>query len=109
VIDLSESRVRHPSQIIKLLDFKISTRKLSLQDTLKATLAVLGLHLVRYLKGDGHPSGCEDMFNALPPMIQNELSRIEPAVLRANLLLRAMSDFESIPMESSFALTVSLT
>jgi hypothetical protein len=40
-------------------------------------------------------------------MIQKEISRLEPAVLRANLLLRNMSDFESIPMESMFTLTVS--
>jgi hypothetical protein len=109
VIDLNELRVRHPSQIVKLLTFKISSRRFALQDTLKASLAVLGLHLTRYLHGFGHPSGCEDMVNALSPVIQKELSRLQPKVLQASLLLRVMSDFESIPMDGTFALTVSIT
>jgi hypothetical protein len=107
VIDLNESRIKHPNQIIKLIRFNTNTQFPGLVNTLKATLAVIGLHLTRYLHGSGHPAGCEDVVSALSPSAQQEISRLEPSVLRATLLLRAISDYEFVPMDLSFYLTVS--
>jgi hypothetical protein len=83
------------------------TRYTLRSDALTAALAVLGLHIVRYLQGTGHPPGCEDMVSALSPAKQMELSMFKPDVLRANLFLRVVSESEIIPLDPEFDLNVS--
>jgi hypothetical protein len=104
--DLDQSRIKRPSQVIDLLRFTMTTKYTQRSDTLRATLAVLGLHTVRYLQGIGHPPGCEDMVSALSPAKQRELSALKPNVLRANLFLRVVSESEIIPLDPDFDLTV---
>jgi hypothetical protein len=107
LVDLNGSRVTDPNQIINLIRFTVSTQHSGLYGTLKATLAVLGLHLSRYLQGVGHPAGCEHMVNSLSTEKQNELSAFDPCVLRANLFLRVISEYEFLPLDPKFHLTVS--
>jgi hypothetical protein len=106
VVDFNKCRVTHASQIVKCLRFDVSTLDPAIFTTLQAALAVLGVHLVRYLHAAGHPPGCQDFINSLSSSTQQEISLIEPSVLQAKLLLRAMSDFEHVPMESQFYLNV---
>jgi hypothetical protein len=108
LIDLDQSRIRRPKQVIDLLRFTMTTRYTRCSDTLRATLAVLGLHIVRYLQGVGHPPGCKDMVSALSPAKQRELSILKPDVLQANLFLRVVSESEIIPLDPGFELTVSI-
>jgi hypothetical protein len=107
VVDFNECRVTNPRQVVKLLRFTISSDQTRLHSTLRATLAVLGVHLVRYLQGVGHPSGCNDILSTMSLSTQKEISLMDPTVLRASLLLRAMSDYDRIPMDSAFTLDVS--
>jgi hypothetical protein len=107
VISFNECRVTSSRQVVKLLRFTISSDQTKLRNTLHATLAVLGVHLVRYLQGVGHPSGCDDILSTLSLSAQKEISLMDPTVLRASLLLRAMSDYDRIPMDSAFTLDVS--
>jgi hypothetical protein len=109
VIEFNDCRITHPDQVIRCLNFNVSTLHFHLVATLKAALAVLGMHLVRYLHGVGHPPGCEDVVESLSASIRDELMLIDPSVLRAQLLLRAISDHEYIPMEIMFSLDVSRT
>jgi hypothetical protein len=107
VIDCHLSKVKRPDQVVRLLRFKTFTVQTGLVDALQATVAVLAIHLAKYLSGVGHPSDCLDVLDALLPETRHELSLLEPAVLRANLFLRVMSDYESVPMDADFSLSVS--
>jgi hypothetical protein len=102
-----KSRIKDPSQIVKIIRFTVASPKPRFAETLKATLAVLGLHLVRYLYGVGHPPGCEDMVSNFSPAKQQELALLKPEVLRANLFLRVVSEYEYMPMDVDFHLDVS--
>jgi hypothetical protein len=107
VIDFNNSRITRPSQVIDLLRFNVSTQHTELAEALKATMAVLGAHLVRYLHGIDHPPGCEDMISALSPYARQEIALLPPSILRAKLFLRAVSDNDFIPMDTVLDLTVS--
>jgi hypothetical protein len=106
MVDLNGTRIKHPSQIVDLIRFTASTQHTALHNTLKATLAVLGLHLTRYLHGVGHPDGCEHMVSSLSIAKQQQLSAFDPGLLRANLFLRVVSEYEFLPLDPKFDLTV---
>jgi hypothetical protein len=106
-VEFNDSRITHPSQVVKHLRFDVSTQYAGLFDTLKATLAVLGAHLVRYLHGSGHPAECSDIISSVSLSAQDELSRLDPSVLRAAMFLRAISDYEHMPVDPLFDLEAS--
>jgi hypothetical protein len=100
------SKVKHPSQVVSLLRFSASTQHRALSNTLKATVAVFGLHLTRYLHGVGHPQGSEKNLKELSSASQHELSVLGLDVLRAQLFLRVLSVSDFVPVDTELSLNV---
>jgi hypothetical protein len=99
-------RLSKPQQIIDLLRYHPS-HKLPVQlELYKSVLAVIQLHVENYLRGRGHPESCAEMVASLDLSIQTQLDAIDPSLLRASMFLRAATDFESLPLDNYFIISV---
>jgi hypothetical protein len=99
-------RVSRPQQVIDIIDYQSSNKHKDKVPLYESIVAVLQLHLERYLRGHGHPAGCADMVTSLAPSVTAQLAAIDSSILRASLLLRVSTDFESLPINDSFKITV---
>jgi hypothetical protein len=101
-------RLSKPQQVIDLVCYHPSKKLPSKLELYKSILAVIRLHMDRYLRGHGHPGSCAEIVALLDPATQTQLNAIDPAILRASMFLRAATDFESLPMDDYFTISVSI-
>jgi hypothetical protein len=99
-------RLSKPQQVIDLVRYHPSKKLPSKLELYKSILAVIRLHTDRYLRGSGHPGSCAEIVASLDPATQTQLNAIDPAILRAFMFLRAATDFESLPMDDYFTISV---
>jgi hypothetical protein len=101
-------RLSRPQQVIDRLRYYPSKKLPSKLELYKSILAVVQLHLERYLRGRGHPETCTEIVASLDPSTKTQLNAINPSILRASMFLRAATDFDSLPMDDYFTISASI-